>query len=273
MQVREVQTQNENENNEELHRQIAQLTAENMLLKEQLATKEQFTAMIAHDLRGPLTPIINYAKMIIRQQGGQPNVSLRRNASIIISQAQRMTRLVGDLLDMSRISAGTFTLFREPCDVIALVEELVEQMKPVAPRHKFIVEVPEGPLKSNYDDERLQQALGNLLDNAIKYSYEETYITLRVWTSAQKLHISIHNIGRDIPEDEINNLFQPFVRLQAAASRRGSGLGLFIARSIITAHGGELRLEPYVMNKDADETGEIRSTGTTFSLTLPYEGF
>jgi len=101
MQVQQVQTQNEN--NEDLQRQIAELTAENMLLKEQLVTKEQFTAMIAHDLRGPLTPIINYAKLIIRQQGGQPSTSLRRNANIIISQAQRLTRLVGDLLDMSRL--------------------------------------------------------------------------------------------------------------------------------------------------------------------------
>ena len=269
MQVQQVQTQNEN--NEDLQRQIAELTAENMLLKEQLATKEQFTAMIAHDLRGPLTPIINYAKLIIRQQGGQPSTSLRRNANIIISQAQRMTRLVGDLLDLSRLSNGTFTLFRDPYDIIALVKDVVEQLRPVAPRHKFIVDVPEGTLISDCDSERLQQAIGNLLDNAIKYSYEETFITLRVWTTPQTIHISVHNIGRDIPDDEIDLLFQPFVRLQAATTRKGSGLGLYIARSIITAHGGELHLEPYVMDKDAISPQEMHSTGTTFSLTLPYE--
>lgn len=269
MQVQQVQTQNEN--NEDLQRQIAELTAENMLLKEQLATKEQFTAMIAHDLRGPLTPIINYAKLIIRQQGGQPSTSLRRNANIIISQAQRMTRLVGDLLDMSRLSTGTFTLFREQCDIIALVQDVVEQLRPVAPRHKFNVDVPEGTLVSNCDSERLQQAIGNLLDNAIKYSYEETFITIRVWTTAHTIHISVHNIGRDIPDDEIDLLFQPFVRLQAAITRKGSGLGLFIARSIIQEHGGELHLEPYVLDKDATNTQEMQSTGTTFSLTLPYE--
>ena len=268
MQVQQVQTQNDN--NEDLQRQIAELTAENMLLKERLATKEQFTAMIAHDLRGPLTPIINYAKLIIRQQGGQPSPSLRRNANIIISQAQRLTRLVGDLLDMSRLSTGTFTLFREKCDIIALVQDLVEQLRPVAPRHKFIVDVPEGTLIGNCDSERLQQAIGNLLDNAVKYSFEETYITLRVWTTPQTIHISIHNIGRDIPDDEIDQLFQPFVRLQAATTRKGSGLGLFIARSIIKEHGGELNLEPYVMDKDAS-IEQMQSTGTTFSLTLPYE--
>jgi len=269
MQVQQVQTQNEN--NEDLRRQIAELTTENMLLKEQLATKEQFTAMIAHDLRGPLTPIISYAKMIIRQQGGQPSTSLRRHANIIIGQAQRMTRLVGDLLDMSRLSTGSFTLFPKQCDLIALVNDVVEQLRSVSPHHKFTVDVPEGTLISNCDSERLQQAIGNLIDNAVKYSFEETFITIRVWTTPQTIHMSIHNIGRDIPEDEIDLLFQPFVRLQAATTHKGSGLGLFIARSIITAHGGELHLEPYVMNKDADDAEEMQSTGTTFSLTLPYE--
>jgi len=268
MQVQQVRTQDEN--NQDLQRQIAELTAENMLLKEQLASKEQFTAMIAHDLRGPLTPIINYAKLIIRQQGGQPSVSLRRNANIIISQAQRMTRLVGDLLDMSRLSTGTFTLIREQCDIIALVTEVVEQLRPVAPRHKLVVEVPEETLVNNYDSERLQQAIGNLLDNAIKYSYEETIITIRVWTTVNTVHVSVHNIGRDIPADEIDQLFLPFVRLQTASTRKGSGLGLFIARSIIMAHGGELRLEPYEVNTSVDNKA-LRSTGTTFSFTLPYE--
>ncbi|GAC1436305.1 MAG: hypothetical protein NVSMB54_36810 [Ktedonobacteraceae bacterium] len=264
MQVQQVQTQNEN--TEDLQRQIAELTAENMLLKERLAAKEQFTAMIAHDLRGPLTPIINYAKLIIRQQGGQPNISLRRNANIIISQAQRMTRLVGDLLDMSRLSTGTFALIRTQCDIIALVKDVVEQLRPVAPRHKFIVDVPEGTLNGTYDGERLQQAIGNLLDNAIKYSYEETFITIRVWTSQYTIHISVHNIGRDIHDDEIDQLFQPFVRLQAASTRKGSGLGLYIARSIIREHGGELHLEPYVIDTSVEE---MQSTGTTFSFTLP----
>ena len=264
MQVQQVHTQNEN--NQDLQRQIAELTAENMLLKEQLASKEQFTAMIAHDLRGPLTPIINYTKLIIRQQGGQPSQSLRRHANIIISQAQRMTRLVGDLLDMSRLSTGTFTLIRDECDLIALVLEVTEQLRPVAPRHKLVVEVPEGTLISNCDSERLQQAIGNLLDNAIKYSYEETIITIRVWTTENTIHVSVHDIGQDIPADEIAQLFIPFVRLQAASTRKGSGLGLFIARSIIVAHGGELRLEPYVVDINAEYP---QSTGTTFSFTLP----
>lgn len=266
MQVQQVQTQDEN--NQDLQRRIAELTAENILLKEQLASKEQFTAMIAHDLRGPLTPIINYAKLIIRQQNAQPNSSLHRHSNIIISQAQRMSRLVGDLLDMSRLSAGKFTLIRDQCDIITLVTEITEQLRPVAPHHRLVVDAPEGTLVGNYDSERLQQAIGNLIDNAIKYSYEETIITIRVWTTSNTIHVSVHNVGRAIPDDEIDQLFLPFVRLQSARTRKGSGLGLFIAKSIITAHGGDLGLEPYTRNTGADT--KEQATGTTFSFTLPY---
>jgi len=151
------------------------------------------------------------------------------------------------------------------------VQDVVEQLRPVSPRHKFTVDVPEGTLLSNCDSERLQQAIGNLLDNAVKYSQEETFITLRVWTTAHTIHISVHNIGRDIPDDEIDQIFRPFVRSQAATTRKGSGLGLYIARSIIEEHGGELHLEPYVMDKDASSPQERQSTSTTFSVTLPYE--
>lgn len=258
------------DDNQDLQRQIAELKAENLVLKEQLAAREQITAMIAHDLRGPLTPIINYAKLILRQRNPQSHVSLSRNASIIVSQAQRMTRLVGDLLDMSRISNGTFTLFREQCDIIALLKDIVDQLRPVAPRHTFVLDIPEGELMCYCDHERLQQALGNLLDNAVKYSFEGTSITVRAWTTPQTIHISVHNVGRDIPNDEKDTLFQPYVRLSAATVRKGSGLGLFIARSIIQEHGGDLHLDPYILDENANMPG-MHSTGTSFSLTLPYE--
>ncbi len=265
MQVQKVETRDEYI--QELQRQIAELTTENILLQEQLANKEQFTAMIAHDLRSPLTPIINYAKMIIRQQGTKASPTLLRNANIIVSQAQRMSRLVGDLLDMSRLTTGQFTLLREPCDLIALMKELVEQLRAVAPRHKLVVDASVESLVNNCDSERLQQAVGNLLDNAIKYSDEETTITLRVWTTSNTVHMSVHNSGRDIPATDIDQIFLPFVRLRAASSRKGSGLGLFISKSIIQAHGGDLRLEPYAMVTNSN--AQKQSTGTTFSFTLP----
>src|SRR5256885_7559813 len=130
-----------------LQRQIDELTENNLLLKEQLARKEQFTAMIAHELRSPLTPIINYAQIVARPN--QRRETIERGTNIIISQAWRLSRLVSDLLDSSRLTSGQFTLACSPCNVIKLVKETVEQIRPIAPYHKFIIDVPDSPIIDN----------------------------------------------------------------------------------------------------------------------------
>src|SRR3989442_1471673 len=221
-----------------LRRQVEELTADNSLLTEQLARKEQFTAMIAHELRSPLTPIINYAQIVARPN--QRRETIERGTNIIISQAWRLSRLVSDLLDSSRLSSGQFTLACNPCDAVKLVIETVEQLRPIAPYHKFAVDVPDTPIIGNWDYGRLQQALGNLIDNAIKYSPEETTITVRAWRIPGKVSISVRNEGESISFTEIDQLFRPYSRL-ATSRQKGSGLGLYIAKSIIDAHGGELQ--------------------------------
>jgi signal transduction histidine kinase len=241
-----------------LQRQVDELTAANLLLSEQLARKEQFTAMIAHELRNPLTPIINYAQIVARP--GQRRETIERGTNIIISQAWRLSRLVSDLLDSSRLSSGQFTLTCSPCDVVKLVKEVVEQLRPVAPYHQFTIEVPDTPIIGNWDCGRLQQALGNLLDNAIKYSPEETTITVRVWETPGKARISVHDEGEGIPLADMDQLFHPYSRLQETSSiQKGSGLGLYITKSIVEAHGGELHLERPTEEKQ----------GTTFAFDLP----
>ncbi|HWZ20534.1 MAG TPA: histidine kinase dimerization/phospho-acceptor domain-containing protein, partial [Ktedonobacteraceae bacterium] len=124
-----------------LQQQIDELSESNLLLKEQLARKEQFTAMIAHELRSPLTPIINYAHIVARSN--QRPETIERGTNIIISQAWRLSRLVSDLLDSSRLTSGQFTLACNPCDAVKLVKETVEQLRPIAPYHKFVIDVPD----------------------------------------------------------------------------------------------------------------------------------
>jgi signal transduction histidine kinase len=252
------QEQSQNEVIEALQRQVTELTEANLFLKEQLARKEQFTAMIAHELRSPLTPIINYAQIVARPN--QRRETIERGTNIIMSQAWRLSRLVSDLLDASRLSSGQFTLTCSPCDAVKLVKEAVEQLRPVAPYHQFAIEIPETPLIGMWDYGRLQQALGNLLDNAIKYSPEETTILVRAWQTTGKAHISVHNEGEGIPLADIDQLFRPYSRLPGTSgNQKGSGLGLYITKSIIDAHGGELHLERPTEEKQ----------GTTFSFDLP----
>jgi len=224
-----------------LQQQIDELTKNNLYLQEQLARKEQFTAMIAHELRSPLTPIINYAQIVARPN--QRRETIERGTKIIVSQAWRLSRLVSDLLDSSRLSSGQFTLACNPSDAVKLVKETVEQLRPIAPYHKFVIDVPDTPIIGNWDYGRLQQALGNLIDNAIKYSPEETTITIRACRIPGKVSISVHNEGESISSTEIDQLFLPYSRLATGSRQKGSGLGLYIAKSIIDAHGGKLQLE------------------------------
>jgi signal transduction histidine kinase len=240
-----------------LQRRVDELTTANLLLQEQLAHKEQFTAMVAHELKGPLAPIINYAQLVARS--GQRTESIQRGTKVIVGQARRLVRLVNDLLDTSRLSSGQFDLIRDICDIVELTSEVIEHLRPVAPYHTLVLDAPSTPLTGNWDSGRLQQALGNLLDNALKYSDEHTTVTVRIVSIENAVHISIHNQGTSIPSTDTSQLFRPFVRLPAASARQGSGLGLHITKSIVEAHGGTLRLEPHTAEEQ----------GTTFSFDLP----
>lgn len=247
----------------DLQNQVSELSEARMLLegevaqlKAELAQKERFAAMIAHELRSPLTPIINYAQIIARPN--QKRESIERGSQIIVSQAWRLARLARDLLDVSRLSTGQFTLKCDTCDLTKLAKEIVEQVRPVAPFHSFKVEQPSKPLVGNWDRDRLQQAVSNLVDNAIKYSDDETTITITLKRVSGMARIRVHNAGMGIPKAQIDQLFRPFSRLQNAVPQDGTGLGLFITRSIVEAHGGQLRLEELPEGQ-----------GTTFSFDLP----
>ena len=255
-----------------LQQQVEELTEENHALKEQLTDKEQFIAMVAHELRGPLTPIINYAQKLSRHvcspetesDTNKRTTSIQRGTGIIIGQSNRMLRLVNDLLDAPRLSSGHFSLVRESCDLASLVRESVEQLRPLAPYHTLVTDIPDMPVVGNYDSMRLQQVIGNLLDNAIKYSDEHTVITVRLWITSEYAYVSVHNEGTSIPSADIGQLFRPYVRLQSGSKQRGTGLGLYIAHSIIEAHGGTLVLE-----RHSEESDKEAAKGTTFVFTLP----
>lgn len=242
---------------ERLQRQVEKLTAENQLLHDQLARKDQFATMIAHELRSPLTPIINYAHMVARPN--QRREMIERGTNIITSQAWRLARLANDLLDSQRLSTGQFTLRCAPCDAVTLVMETVEQLRPIAPYHRFEVDVPQTPVSGTWDYERLQQALGNLIDNAIKYSDDGSAVSVRAWQQSGVVCISVHNEGPSISPEEAEALFLPYSRLPKSNGRKGTGLGLYIARCILEEHGGQLYL--------ARTSGE--NQGTTFVMELP----
>lgn len=243
----------------ELRQKLEELEEKNQLLHAAQSQNQRFIQMVAHEMRGPLNPIINYAQIAKR-----PNVSeeaRNRYMDTIVEHALRLNRLVGDLQTATRLSTGQFTLRREPCDVTAVVAELVGEAAASERDRAFALDKPEEPVTAVVDRDRVGQAVRNLLDNAVKYSAPQGAIETRIWRDEENVYISVGDYGAGVPESEMKRIFEPFIRLDRQASEvSGSGLGLFITRGVISAHGGAL---------DVRNRGGERAEGAIFTISLP----
>lgn len=244
----------------ELRAQIAALDEANQRLQRTQEQHDRFVAMVAHEMRGPLNPIINYAQLARRPTSTQEG--RERYMDIIVEHAFRLNRMVDDLQTATRLSTGQFTLRRTRQDVGQLVTELVDQFAASARERTVTCEQATEPIYALVDRDRITQAVRNLLDNAVKYSSPDGPIEARVWRDATTAHISVGDYGAGIPEPEMKRIFEAFTRLQdRGAEAPGSGLGLYITRGIVAAHDGELS----VSNRSGDE----RSQGAIFTISLP----
>ncbi len=246
----------------ELRVKLDELEATNQLLRDAQSQNQRFIQMVAHEMRGPLNPIINYAQI-----AKHPNVSeeaRNRYMDTIVEQALRLNRLVGDLQTATRLSQGQFTLRCESCDVCAVVSELVTEYTSAERQRTFTLEQPDSAIVAVVDRDRVGQAVRNLLDNAVKYSVAQGAIETRIWRDETNVYISVSDYGAGIPEAEMKRIFEPFIRLERQASDvSGSGLGLFITRGVIGAHGGSLAVQ---------NRGGERAHGAVFTVTLPLAG-
>lgn len=243
----------------ELQRKVDALDEANSALRQSQEEHDRFVAMVAHEMRGPLNPIINYAQLAKRP--GISQETIEQYSDIIVEHAFRLNRLVDDLLTATRLTTGHFTLRRAPCDVAAAVEELVGEFRSTVRERTFALERPHGPVIAEVDRDRVVQAVRNLLDNAVKYSAEGGSVEVNITGDDDRVAVRVRDYGAGIPEEEISSLFQPFIRLHKDAGVEGSGLGLFITRGIVAAHGGELTVR--------NGMGTERALGAIFTITLP----
>ncbi len=174
-----------------------------------------------------------------------------------MTQATRLRRLTEDLSDVSLIEAGRFQVVRTSCDLVKTAHDVVEQQQMTTTKHKVILDVPPEPVVGNWDCDRLGQALNNLVNNAIKYSPGGGEVRVRIATTDGETTISVNDQGIGISPEDIPELFQPFSRLYREQPIKGTGLGLFITKAIVEAHGGRIWVD--------SEVGK----GSTFSFTLP----
>ncbi len=204
---------------------------------------EDIIAIAAHDLRQPLAALSGRAELLMRRaQRGATVESMLDGLKVMIEQAQRASRLSEALLDVAQIEVGGLTLVRSHFDLIALAGWAVEDTHSAAPAHTLVLEGP-AYLEVYGDERRLSQVLRNLLDNAAKYAPPTSgpiILSIVPEASAGVVHVTVRDHGPGVAQGDLDQLFERNYRTAEASSRgvRGTGLGLYVVRQIITLHGG-----------------------------------
>ncbi|TMM05669.1 MAG: HAMP domain-containing histidine kinase [Actinobacteria bacterium] len=225
------------------------------------ALRADFVSLVSHELRAPMASVVGSAQTL-RQRWRELNPDQRESfLALIGSETERLAALVGDVLDTSRIDAGTFTYRFADVDLGALVRDSVAGVSLAQDEVSVVADV-HGELPSvRGDRDRLQQVLTNLLDNAVKFSPAGEEVTVNAFQQDSRVRIEVSDRGPGVPADQQRVIFEKFGRGQTAGSpgKPGTGLGLFIARSIAEAHGGVL------------EVSSAPNEGATFTLSLPVD--
>lgn len=228
-------------------------------LAEELKFRERFMGILGHDLRNPLTSITLSTAILVARADLPPDVtkSLRR----IAASADRMARLVRDLLDVTRIRLGSgIQIVPAPADLQDVCRQIVDELRSAHPLRTILFDA-RGSGRGVWDADRLAQAVSNVLGNALAYSPPDTPVQVSVGEQGRMLVIAVHNDGPPIPREVMTTLFEPFHRGAPAPSgspsARGLGLGLFICQQIVRAHRGAI------------EVTSMPDQGTTVTLSLP----
>jgi len=209
-------------------------------LKQADRHKDDFLATLAHELRNHLAPI-HYGLAAVHTAISDP-ATVERVRCVMERQLQQLTRIVDDLLDLSRIRSGKIHLRRERVDVAHVAHDAIQASRPLIEqlRHELRVTLPEQPLYVNGDTARLVQALANLLNNAAKYTHEGGRIDLSVEIADNDVQIHVRDTGVGIPADLLPTIFDRLVQISSMRDRAqgGLGIGLSLVRHITALHGG-----------------------------------
>jgi signal transduction histidine kinase len=237
----------------ELFAQKKQLSAQLEELRQALRVNEMFTAVLGHDLRNPLAAVLNGAELLLLLSADQKVGAV---ASRIRSSARRMEKMVSQLLDVARIRAGGVALDLASGDYAQLCRRIADELKQAG--HANPVQIDAGGSTDGvFDPHRIGQVLSNLLGNALQHGDPDGSVTVRIdGADPAQLTLSIHNRGA-MPAAVLEQAFTPFRPGRDARSQPGLGLGLYIAKYFVDAHGGSIAL------------ASSEAEGTTFTIRLP----
>ena len=205
--------------------------------------KDQFLAMLAHELRNPLAPIRNSVELMRQVETLDPTFQPSRE--MVERQVKHLARLVDDLLDVSRITQGSIRLRKEVVDLGLLVQRAVEGTRPLVESraHTLSAQLPMEPLRIEADPTRLEQVVSNLLNNAAKYTMPGGHIWVHAGREGDEAVVRVRDTGIGVPPDVLDRVFDPFVQQSDGSLARtngGLGVGLTLVRSLVEMHGGRV---------------------------------
>ncbi len=206
--------------------------------------KSSLVSTVSHELRTPLAAIKGYASTLLAEDVEWDASSQHEFLTIISDESDRLTDLVNNLLDLSRIEAGSLKLSRENCDIKKMIEQAAKQAR-INPGNKFEVQIEARLPKLYADPPRLGSILRNLIENAVKYAGEDAKISVQVCKQKDEFLFSVNDDGPAIPEAERQRIFDSFYRVDDSLARltSGAGLGLAICEGLVRAHGGRIWAE------------------------------
>ncbi|RYZ71381.1 MAG: HAMP domain-containing histidine kinase [Proteobacteria bacterium] len=213
--------------------------------KGSLTTRNEFLAIVSHDLRNPIGAVTLYSEMILeRGLGSAYDETTEKYVRAIQRNAATSLGLVNDLMDVERITQGKLLIEKDRCDLGEIAEAALETFKPLAEQSDVALTIRslEPDLSVQGDPRRLQQVMSNLIGNALKFTKAKGKVELTLSRTAKCVEFSVSDTGAGIPQVAQEQIFERFTQLQSA-NRSGLGLGLFIARSIVSLHNGRIWLE------------------------------
>jgi CheY-like chemotaxis protein/two-component sensor histidine kinase len=224
--------------------------------------KDEFLATLSHELRTPLTAILGWARILRKEEVDEP--TRVRGLEVIERNVQAQSRLIEDVLDVSRIITGKMQLNVRRIEMRGVIDAAIESVRPAAEAKKIdLVPVVEGPAAIKGDAERLQQVVWNLLSNAIKFTPNGGRIEARLRTRGEQVDLEVTDSGKGIPSEFLPYVFDRFRQADSSSTRAhgGLGIGLALVRHLVELHGG---------NVSARSGGEGK--GSTFAISLPVAG-
>jgi signal transduction histidine kinase len=225
--------------------------------------KSNFLNITSHELRTPISAIKGYLQMILKQKLGDITEEQKKSLEIALRNANRLDNLIQDILDLSRLDSGRMRFILEKTNIKTMIAETVETMQTIADKKHIRINAKIDDFLPDLiiDGERIKQVIINLINNAIKFSSEDSDINININKEQKEIIFEVQDFGRGIPSDQKDVIFDAFYQVKSNEDKKlgGVGLGLAISRGIILAHGGNIWVD------------SIENNGSKFTFTLPIK--